>query len=288
MLSFIKMKKILIKLFYGILNFLNTLSNNRLFYSLFDKFEENSYHTTKIQGKNIKFFIPNKIIDWRIKSLFVSEPETINWINKFNKKKIIFWDIGANIGIYSIYAACIHPDIEIVSFEPSTSNLRVLSRNISINKFENKIKINQCALSDKKNIFEMFTETEFKEGHSMNNFAYDTDFEGKKIIPKQKYKIFGTSIDYLIENKILDVPNYLKIDVDGIEHKILQGASKLLSSDKVESILIEINENYLEQLNSVVDIMNKFDFILQSKIRLGDDKNKKFLKTYNYIFNKKK
>ena len=133
----------------------------------------------------------------------------------------------------------------------------------------------------------MFTETEFKEGHSMNNFAYDTDFEGKKIIPKQKYKIFGTSIDYLIENKILDVPNYLKIDVDGIEHKILQGASKLLSSDKVESILIEINENYLEQLNSVVDIMNKFDFILQSKIRLGDDKNKKFLKTYNYLFNKK-
>ena len=189
------MKKIFINFFYGILNFLNTLSNNRLFYSLFDKFEKNSYETKKIQGKNIRFFIPNKIIDWRIKSLFTSEPETINWINNFKNKKTIFWDIGANIGIYSIYAACIHPDIEIVSFEPSTSNLRVLSRNISINKFENKIKINQCALSDKKNIFEMFNETEFKEGYSMNSFAYDTEFEGKKIIPKQNYKIVGTSVN---------------------------------------------------------------------------------------------
>ena len=63
-----------------------------------------------------------------------------------------------------------------------------MSRNISINKFENKIKINQCALSDKKNIFEMFTETEFKEGHSMNNFAYDTDFEGKKLFQNKIIK----------------------------------------------------------------------------------------------------
>ena len=55
----------------------------------------------------------------------------------------------------------------------------------------------------------------------------------------------------------------------------------------MESILIEINENYLEQLDSVVDIMNKYDFILKSKVRLGDNKNTKFLKTYNYIFNKK-
>ena len=63
----------------------------------------------------------------------------------------------------------------------------------------------------------------------------------KENYSETKYKIFGTSIDYLIENKNLDVPNYLKIDVDGIEHKILQGASKLLSSDKAY-ILIEINE----------------------------------------------
>ena len=51
----------------------------------------------------------------------------------------LFIDIGANIGLYSIYAAIKHSNSEVISFEPSTSNLRVLSRNISINKLEEKI-----------------------------------------------------------------------------------------------------------------------------------------------------
>ena len=58
------------------------------------------------------------------------------------KTKKYFWDIGSNIGLYSIYAKIKHENIEIHSFEPSSSNLRVLSRNISINDLENKIKIN--------------------------------------------------------------------------------------------------------------------------------------------------
>ena len=61
------------------------------------------------------------------KRLFKKEPETISWINNFYKfkinKKIKFWDIGANIGVYSIYAGKKYKNIEIVSFEPSTSNL---------------------------------------------------------------------------------------------------------------------------------------------------------------------
>ena len=280
------MKKIIINFLYEFLNIINILSNKKFFYAIFEKFESNSYQKIKILNNEIKFFVPNNITYWRVKSLYQQEPDTINWIKNFKSKNIIFWDIGANIGIYSIYAAKVHKNSDIVSFEPSTSNLRVLSRNISINNLENQIKINQCALSDKKNVFEIFKETEFKEGYSMNSFGYDTDFEGKKIRSKQNYKIFGTSIDYILENKILDMPNYLKIDVDGIEHKILEGASKLLSNNKVESILIEINENYIEQLDTVIDIMKKNNFILQSKNRLGDDNSEKFIKTYNYIFKK--
>ena len=64
-----------------------------------------------------------------------SEIETINWIRNFNKKNN-FLGYRINIGIYSIYAAIEHKNIEITSFEPSTNNLRVLSRNISINKLE--------------------------------------------------------------------------------------------------------------------------------------------------------
>ena len=83
-------------------------------------------------NKKVNFFVPNYITNYLIDTFFSKEPETLEWIDSFDKnKKVIFWDIGANIGIYSIYAALKHSDIEVVCFEPSTSNLRILSRNIS-------------------------------------------------------------------------------------------------------------------------------------------------------------
>ena len=83
-------------------------------------------------------------------------------------------------------------------------------------------------------------EQEFKEGWSMNTYGKAKDFEGKEFKPTQKYNIFGLSIDYLIENNILEVPNYIKIDVDGIENKIIAEAKKTLSNTILESVLIEM------------------------------------------------
>ena len=57
-----------------------------------------------------------------------------------------------------------------------------------------------------------------------------------------------------------------------------------MSSDKIKSILIELNENYLEQYNEVISIMNKFDFKLNIKHAKMYDNNKKFSSVYNYIF----
>ena len=156
--------------------------------------------------------------------MFTKEPETLEWIDGFDKKdKITFWDVGANIGLYSVYAATKFDNIDVTAFEPSTSNLRILSRNISENNLNNKIKINQLPLTDKNNKFLEMQESEFIEGYSMNTFGENLDFEGNSFVSKNKYKILGTSMDYLIENKILEIPNYIKIDVDGIEHLILKG-----------------------------------------------------------------
>ena len=71
-------------------------------------------------------------------------------------------------------------NIEVVSFEPSTSNLRILSRNISINNLENKIKIFQIPLGTYENQFLEFNERKFNEGESHNSLDKNIDFEGKK------------------------------------------------------------------------------------------------------------
>ena len=60
----------------------------------------------KIANQIFKFFITHEIELWRSNTILTKEPETIEWIDNFDQsKKIIFWDIGANIGIYSVYAA---------------------------------------------------------------------------------------------------------------------------------------------------------------------------------------
>ena len=268
---------------------------NRSFLIWFKDFiEVDSYIKIQIpNSKNqIKLFAPNYLTNWMSREFFEKEPETIEWINNFkvfNDKKIIFWDIGANLGFYSIYAAKIHQNIDVVSFEPSSSNLRILSRNISINNLEDKIGINTLPLGTKDFKFSIFRESKFGEGESNNSYDKNIDLEGKIINQTNSYKLLGTSINKLIDLNILEIPNYIKIDVDGLEHIILSGASKCLSHGNLKGLQIEINENFADQYLSILEIMKQNNFKLISK-KINENleiyKNKKFLNIYNYYFEK--
>ena len=256
-----------------------------------DFVQERSYKSIKILDKEIKFFVPNKLIEWRVDTYFSNEPETLEWIDSFQEKEnLIFWDIGANIGLYSIYNSLKHPKSTTIAFEPSSSNLRVLTRNISINNLEKNIKVVPTPLSNKKNIFQEMKEGQFVEGGALNSFGEKFDFEGKEFKPNMKYNLLGTTINYFLENSILDIPDYIKIDVDGIEHLILEGGDKFLNNKKVKSLSIEINENFKEQYDKVLNLMNKYEFKLLHKKHNDEmlSEQSKFNKTFNYIFLKQK
>ena len=252
-----------------------------------DFIQERSYKSIKILGKEIKFFVPNQLLEWRVDTYFSKEPETLEWIDSFQEKEnLIFWDIGANIGLYSIYNSLKHPKSTTIAFEPSSSNLRVLTRNISINNLEKNIKVVSIPLTNKENIFQEMKEGQFIEGGALNSFGERFDFEGKEFIPNMKYNLLGTTINYFLENSILDIPDYIKIDVDGIEHLILEGGDKFLNDKKVKSLSIEINENFKEQYDKVLNLMNKYEFKLLHKKQNDDIYSEKFKNTYNYIFKK--
>ena len=252
-----------------------------------DFFQKDSYKKISILNKEVNFFIPNQLTDWRIETFFTKEPETLEWIDSFEKKdKIIFWDIGANIGLYSIYSVLRNENVSTISFEPSTSNLRVLSRNISINNLENKIKILSAPLSNKENQFLTMNEGDFIEGGALNTFGENYDFAGELFDTKMKYKILGTTIKNLLDNNILEIPNYIKIDVDGIEHLILEGAGEYLKDKRIKSLSIEINEDFKEQYNKVIEIMDQNEFKLLHKKHNDEmfNNSKKFSKVFNYVF----
>jgi len=277
-----------IYIFFFFINYIfNKITKKNFLIYLKEFIESNSYTKIKILNANIKFFTPNEITKWRINTFFSKEPETLDWINNFKKKnKIIFWDIGSNIGLYSIYAALKHKNIEIISFEPSTSNLRVLSRNISINKLENKIKIFQIPLGNKKNKFLKMKESAFVEGSALHAFGENYNYKGEKFLSNNNYKIYGTTINYLLSQKILDIPDYIKIDVDGTEHEILKGANLYLKNLKIKSLLIELNKNFKKQFNTSTKVLSKNNFKL--KYQINSTKNSfesdEFSNTFNYIF----
>ena len=255
-----------------------------------DFIQERSYKSIKILDKEIKFFVPNQLLEWRVDTYFSKEPETLEWIDSFQEKEnLIFWDIGANIGLYSIYNSLKHPKSTTIAFEPSSSNLRVLTRNISINNLEKNIKVVPTPLTNKKNIFQEMKEGQFVEGGALNSFGEKFDFEGKEFKPTMKYNLLGTTMNYFIENSILDIPDYVKIDVDGIEHLILQGGDKFLNNEKVKSLSIEINENFKEQYDKVLNLMEKFNFKIVHKKHNDSlfSEGSRFINTYNYIFLKK-
>tara|TARA_E500000178_G_C17023967_1_gene756998 strand:+ start:2465 stop:3328 length:864 start_codon:yes stop_codon:yes gene_type:complete len=256
--------------------------------SIKELIEIDCYKKIKILDQNINFFLPNKLIEWRVDTFYINEPETLEWINSFkNDEKIIFWDIGANIGLYSIYNALKNKNSTTISFEPSSSNLRTLTRNIYINNLQDKIKIFTLPLSEKENSFLLMKEGDFKEGGALNSFGSDKNFEGKSFDSKMDYNLFGTSINFLLEKNLLEIPDYIKIDVDGIEHLILKGSKKFLQDKKIKSLSIEINENFAEQHREVLNIMSESNFkFLHKKQNENLSINTKFSKTFNYVFEK--
>ena len=286
------MFKSLSLLFFKILSFFDLIIKkkfNRSFLSLFQEFFlNNAYKEITILDNKIKFFTPNQLTEYRVNTFFTKEPDMLRWINNFKKiDDLVFWDIGSNIGLYSIYNALKNKSSTTISFEPSTSNLRCLSRNIAINNLENRIKIFSMPLTNMENKFFLMNESHFTEGGALNTFGQDYNFEGKKFIPKMKYQLLGTTVNHLLDNKILDIPDYIKIDVDGIEHLILEGSNKYLKNKKIKSIIVEINENFNEQYKKVLEIMEKNDFKILQKGQdeeWSNNRSVKFQKTSNFIF----
>ena len=89
------MIKKIAKLFIFILkildSFLKKIRKSSLSYTMYEQLRENKIKI-KIRDKDVFFQSPNSQIDFRVKSIFTKEPETINWINDFRGQDLIFWD----------------------------------------------------------------------------------------------------------------------------------------------------------------------------------------------------
>jgi FkbM family methyltransferase len=188
------------------------------------------------------------------------------WIDTFNQNAI-FWDIGANVGLYSIYASKVK-NTTTYSFEPSVFNLEFLAKNIYLNNLQNNIYIIPFALSDKNGI-NIFNMSNIEWGGALSTFSKSYDQNGNDLNIKFSYNTIGITSDDAVRIFNLPKPKYIKIDVDGIEHLILSGMVNIL--DSTSEILIELSNNFTEQIEQSTEILKSKGFVLQTHV-LNPDK----------------
>ena len=253
-------KKILDKIINIIVNILKQFNIGRYILDQFNINISNIIIPVPNNILNLKFYSPNRLNNFRINTFFSKEPETLQWIDNF-KQGSVFYDIGANIGLYSCYAAK-KKNSKVFSFEPSVFNLDLLSKNINLNSLSNNIVIVPIPVSNdtKTTTFNM---SNTLSGGALSTFGETYTHDGTQMEKIFTYNIPGTNLDNLIKYFCLPKPNYIKIDVDGIEHLILEGANETL--DGIESILVEVNDKFKLQSDKIQKILSEKKFKMQNK-----------------------
>lgn len=153
-------KSLLVGLFSSFIQLFGRIRIGQLFFEQILNYSLNRVSQIKHNGVIYTFAIPNSLSRWRIKSFSTKEPETLEWIDGIPVGSTV-WDIGANIGLYSVYAAK-RTNTKVYAFEPSVFNLELLARNIYLNKLTDQVCIVPLALSDQLSISQMrMTSTEW-------------------------------------------------------------------------------------------------------------------------------
>ena len=165
------------------------------------------------------------------------EPETIAWIDGF-ERPCRFWDIGANIGVFAIYAG-LRAGIEVRAFEPAAASYAALCRNIEENRLDERVWAYCVALGDRTELGRLYLSAT-NAGSVFNAFDGSEDCFGNKIEMVFQQGMVGFSLDGFRRLFGLPAPNYLKIDVDSTEERILAGASETLRDPELRSVLLEL------------------------------------------------
>jgi FkbM family methyltransferase len=179
----------------------------------------------------------------RVETLYTKEPDTIEWIRTFQDGEVLV-DIGANVGMYAIFAAKTR-GTKVYAFEPESQNFALLYKNIVPNRIDDKVTAYCAALSDEE-VFSLLYLSEFKLGGSCHTFGESLDPSLRDRESQYRQGSFSTTLDKMTGRGVVPVPTHIKIDVDGIEHKVLAGCRRTLEDARVKSVLVEINTNLPE------------------------------------------
>ena len=229
-----------------------------------------------------KFVCPNRLSAWRAETLFTKEPETIRWLRSMPAGSHLL-DIGANIGMYSIFAGL--RGVRVTAIEPEALNFGALCQNVVANSLGEFIYPIPIGVGSATELSRLNLPT-VKLGSAMNSLGEPLDFEHKPFKPELTHGVMCYRIDDLVSDPQIGIPSHIKIDVDGLEAEVVKGAMETLKSDSVVSILIELNEG-LEVDRELITIIEGLGYTQKEKSRSEVVDNDTFSNVFNFVFERK-
>ena len=192
------------------------------------------------------------------------EPGTVEWIEEWFKPGDVLYDIGANVGAYSLVTfRFLNGGTQVYAFEPGFVTFPQLCRNIHLNGAGQAIVPFQVALGDSTAIT-AFHYQNLLPGGALHALGESIDQYGNPFQPVFTSPTLSYRLDDFVSQFSLPPPNHVKLDVDGTEYQVLKGAEKALTNPQLRTVLLEVSEEHPHTMD-VVSLLETKDFVLHSR-----------------------
>lgn len=222
--------------------------------------------STQVRDLKIALKIGSDLEQYRLDSYENKEPETISWLDSTFRNDSVLFDIGANVGVYSLYAGMRAPSGKVFSFEPSASNFARLCENIKINGLKN-VRPYCVGLSDTSG-FDVLHLSNMDAGTAMHSISAPTDSRIGGELSVFEQGIWVVSVSDLVSKYDFPSPTHIKIDVDGNESKIFSGLEGILDTPSLKHILVELigdESDSVSQASTVITALKGKGFSISDR-----------------------
>lgn len=241
--------------------------------------ENSPYLITEVNVRDTKclYHTNSKRTLWQAVGIEHIEPEMLDFLDSL-EENAVFYDIGASNGIFSVYA--MQKGLKVFAFEPEIQNFSLLGINSYLNSktIKHQAKIFNIAISDCNEMGDMYIAKFEAGGHMKILDKAQKVGEKDDFIPDFVQNILKFTLDELINKYKLPSPEYIKIDVDGAELPVINGARDTLSNKLLKRIFIELEEEKPES-EIIINKLKSYGFSIKSKTQVQN-----YIGLQNYIF----